>query len=147
MSERYRFELDTEQWRERLGPAAFAVLREHATERAGSSALDHEQRPGVFHCAGCATALFDAACKFDSGTGWPSFWRPLDGAVATRVDRKFFMTRTEVHCAHCGGHLGHVFADGPAPSGQRYCMNGVALAFHPLAKDSDPTAEDRTSGE
>ncbi|MGD9582352.1 MAG: peptide-methionine (R)-S-oxide reductase MsrB [Lysobacterales bacterium] len=131
MSERYPLTLSSEQWRQRLGPEAFAVLREQATERAGSSPLDREHRDGVYHCAGCAAALFDSRCKFDSGTGWPSFWQPLAGAVATRDDRKFFMTRTEVHCAHCGGHLGHVFADGPPPSGQRYCMNGVALAFQP----------------
>lgn len=134
MSEPFPFQLDTEQWRQRLDAEAFAVLREHTTERAGSSPLDHELRAGSYRCGGCAAVLFDAECKFDSGTGWPSFWRPMDGAVATRVDRKFFMTRTEVHCANCGGHLGHVFEDGPAPTGQRYCINGVALAFEPSAK-------------
>ena len=131
MSERYPFELSSDAWRERLGGAAFAVLREHATERAGSSPLVSEHRAGRYRCAGCAQELFDAGCKFDSGTGWPSFWQALAGAVATREDRRLFMRRTEVHCAHCGGHLGHVFEDGPAPSGQRYCMNGLALDFVP----------------
>lgn len=120
-----------EQWRCDLSPQAFHVLREHGTERAGTSPLNLEKRTGVFHCAACNTPLFDSGTKFDSGTGWPSFFKPLDGAVATSVDTKFGMRRVEVHCAKCGGHLGHVFEDGPAPTGQRYCMNGVSLTFEP----------------
>jgi peptide-methionine (R)-S-oxide reductase len=118
-------------WREALSPEAFRVLREHGTERPGTSPLNAEKRAGTFACAGCGTALFDAGTKFESGTGWPSFFAPLPGGIATTTDRSFFMTRTEVHCANCGGHLGHVFPDGPAPTGQRYCMNGVALRFEP----------------
>ena len=118
-------------WRARLTPEQFRVLRGHGTERAGSSALNAEKRPGRFRCAGCGAPLFDAATKFDSGTGWPSFWAPLDDAIATARDRSLFMTRTEVHCARCGGHLGHVFPDGPEPTGLRYCMNGVAMQFEP----------------
>jgi peptide-methionine (R)-S-oxide reductase len=116
-------------WQKRLTPAQFTVLRRHGTERAGSSPLDKEYRRGVYHCAGCALALFSSDTKFDSGTGWPSFWAPLPNAVGTRADRSFFMVRTEVHCRRCGGHLGHVFEDGPKPTGLRYCMNGVALTF------------------
>lgn len=119
------------EWREILSPEAFRVLRQHGTERPGTSALNTEKRAGVFRCAGCGTPLFDSAAKYESGTGWPSFWAPIEGAVATRTDRAFFMVRTEVHCATCGGHLGHVFPDGPAPTGQRYCINGVSLAFRP----------------
>jgi len=122
-----------EEWRRLLTPAQYAVLRGHGTERAGSSPLDKEYRRGRFLCAGCGAALFASEAKFDSRTGWPSFFRPLDGAVATTVDRKFFMTRTEVHCAACKGHLGHVFDDGPPPTGLRYCMNGVAMTFEPSA--------------
>jgi peptide-methionine (R)-S-oxide reductase len=122
-----------EEWRRLLTPAQYAVLRGHGTERAGSSPLDKEYRRGRFLCAGCGAALFASEAKFDSRTGWPSFFRPLDGAVATTVDRKFFMTRTEVHCASCEGHLGHVFDDGPPPTGLRYCMNGVAMTFEPSA--------------
>ena len=114
-----------------LTPEQHRVLRERGTERPGSSPLNQEKRPGEFECAGCGAQLFDAHTKFESGTGWPSFWKPLDGAVATTEDRTLFMTRTEVHCAECGGHLGHVFPDGPPPSGLRYCMNGVALTFEP----------------
>jgi peptide-methionine (R)-S-oxide reductase len=117
------------EWRAQLSPEAFRVLRQHGTERAGTSPLNLEKRDGTFLCAGCGTALFKADTKFESGTGWPSFWAPIEGAVATTTDRSFFMTRTEVHCATCGGHLGHVFPDGPRPTGQRYCMNGVSLAF------------------
>ena len=120
-----------EEWRAVLSPEAYRVLRRHGTERAGTSPLDREKRPGVFACAGCGTPVFTSEAKFDSGTGWPSFYRPIEGAVATREDRSFFMRRTEVHCATCGGHLGHVFPDGPAPTGLRYCMNGVAMAFTP----------------
>ncbi|WP_270936912.1 peptide-methionine (R)-S-oxide reductase MsrB [Falsiroseomonas oryzae] len=119
------------EWRAQLSPEAFRVLRQHGTERPGTSPLNAEKRPGTFDCAGCGTPLFEASTKYESGTGWPSFWKPIEGAVATRTDRSFFMTRTEVHCATCGGHLGHVFPDGPAPTGERYCMNGVSLAFRP----------------
>jgi peptide-methionine (R)-S-oxide reductase len=119
------------QWRARLGSEAYDVLRHAGTETAFSSPLDHETRPGTYACAGCALPLFDAKTKFDSGTGWPSFYQPLPKAVATSSDSTFGMTRTEVHCSRCGGHLGHVFDDGPPPTGLRYCMNGVALAFHP----------------
>jgi len=119
------------EWRAALSPEAFRVLREHGTERPGTSPLNAEKRPGVFACAGCGSPLFDAAAKYESGTGWPSFFAPIEGAVGTRTDRSFFMTRTEVHCARCGGHLGHVFPDGPEPTGMRFCMNGVSLAFTP----------------
>lgn len=119
------------EWRAALSPEAFRVLRQHGTERPGTSPLNAEKRPGIFACAGCGNPLFDAAAKYESGTGWPSFFAPIEGAVGTRTDRSFFMTRAEVHCARCGGHLGHVFPDGPAPTGLRYCMNGVSLAFTP----------------
>ena len=120
-----------EEWRSLLTPEQYAVLREHATERPGTSPLLEEHRKGTFNCAGCDLALYSSETKYDSGTGWPSFWAALDGAVGTREDTKFFMTRTEVHCARCGGHLGHIFDDGPAPTGKRHCINGVALAFRP----------------
>ena len=129
----FEFELSDDEWRARLSPEQYRVLREHGTERAGSSPLDREKRAGVFHCAGCDLPLFDAAAKYDSGTGWPSFWRPIDGAVGYKADRSWFMVRTEVHCRRCGGHLGHVFDDGPPPSGKRYCMNGVSLRFEPAS--------------
>ena len=119
------------EWRAALSPEQFRVLRGHGTERPGSSPLNAEKRPGTFLCAGCGEALFDAGTKFESGTGWPSFWAPIENGVATQTDRSLFMTRTEVHCARCGGHLGHVFPDGPKPTGQRYCMNGVAMRFEP----------------
>ena len=122
-----------EEWRRRLTPAQYEVLRKHKTERAGSSPLDREKHAGTFHCAGCELALFSSTTKFDSGTGWPSFWKPLDGAVATSQETFLFMTQTEVHCRRCGGHLGHVFDDGPKPTGLRYCMNGVAMIFRPSA--------------
>ena len=121
------------EWRASLSPEAFRVLRQHGTERAGTSPLNAEKRAGTFACAGCGQKLFDSDTKFESGTGWPSFFRPLEGGVGTSTDRSFFMTRTEVHCANCGGHLGHVFPDGPPPTGQLYCMNGVALRFEPAA--------------
>jgi peptide-methionine (R)-S-oxide reductase len=119
------------EWRESLSPEEYQVLRDHGTERAFTSPLNDEKRSGVFGCAACGQALFDALTKFESGTGWPSFFQPKDGAVATAEDRSFFTKRTEVHCARCGGHLGHVFEDGPKPTGERYCMNGVALSFDP----------------
>ena len=117
------------EWQETLTPEQFHVLRDHGTERAGSSPLNYEKRTGTFHCAACGQALFTSDTKFESGTGWPSFWAPIRDAVATNVDRSYGITRVEVHCAKCGGHLGHVFPDGPQPTGQRYCMNGVALKF------------------
>jgi len=119
-----------EEWRRTLSPEQYRVLREHGTERAGTSPLDKQYGEGVYHCAGCGQPLFASSTKFNSGTGWPSFWSPLDGAVETESDRSFFMVRTEVHCSRCGGHLGHVFDDGPKPTGQRFCMNGVSLDFH-----------------
>ncbi len=125
----FPFRLSDAQWRQRLSPAAYAVLRKHNTERPGSSPLDREKRRGTFHCAGCNHPLFASSTKFDSGTGWPSFWQPLPRAVGTKLDRSLLETRTEVHCANCGGHLGHVFDDGPKPTGKRYCMNGVAMVF------------------
>jgi peptide-methionine (R)-S-oxide reductase len=118
-------------WKATLTPEQYHVLRDHGTEQRGSSPLLKEKRAGVFTCAGCGKPLFASDTKFESGTGWPSFYAPLDNAVETTTDRSYGMTRTEVHCAECGGHLGHVFPDGPAPTGQRYCMNGVALAFEP----------------
>ena len=120
-----------EEWRRELSREAYRVLREHGTERAFTSPLNGEKRAGTFVCAGCGQALFSSDTKFESGTGWPSFYKPLDGAVGTSVDRSWFAVRTEVHCSRCGGHLGHVFPDGPPPTGQRYCMNGVAMKFEP----------------
>jgi peptide-methionine (R)-S-oxide reductase len=120
-----------DEWGQALSPEQFQVLRKHSTERPGSSPLNGEKRDGVFKCAGCGTPLFDSETKFESGTGWPSFFRPLGDAVGETTDRSMFMTRTEVHCATCGGHLGHVFPDGPEPTGLRYCMNGVAMKFEP----------------
>ncbi|MGB6175226.1 MAG: peptide-methionine (R)-S-oxide reductase MsrB [Methylocella sp.] len=120
-----------QEWRRLLTPAQYQVLRHEATEPAFSSPLLGEHRKGVFACAGCELPLFKSETKFDSGTGWPSFWSPIEGAVGTKTDRSFLMDRTEVHCRRCGGHLGHVFNDGPPPTGLRYCMNGVALKFLP----------------
>ena len=125
-----------EEWRERLTPQQYYVLRDHGTERAGTSPLDHEKRAGTFVCAGCELALFSSETKYDSGTGWPSFWAPPDNAIGTSEDNTFFTTRTEVHCRRCGGHLGHVFEDGPQPTGLRYCMNGVAMTFVPAQAGS-----------
>jgi peptide-methionine (R)-S-oxide reductase len=122
-----------EEWRKILTPEQFQVLREHGTERAGTSPLDKNYAAGTYDCAGCDLPLFSSETKFNSGTGWPSFYKPLDNAVGNTVDKTYFMTRTEVHCRRCGGHLGHVFEDGPPPTGLRYCMNGVALKFIPKA--------------
>jgi len=119
------------EWRTRLSPAQYAVLRQEATERPGTSPLNNEHRKGTFHCAGCALPLFSSDTKFDSGTGWPSFYKALDKAVIEQSDRSLFMLRTSVSCRRCGGHLGHVFDDGPRPTGLRYCMNGVAMTFTP----------------
>lgn len=119
------------EWRRQLGPQRYAILREGATERPFTSPLDREHRRGLFRCAGCGLPLFSSATKFDSGTGWPSFFRPLANAIVTRTDRKLLIARTEVLCRRCGGHLGHVFRDGPKPTGLRYCMNGLALKFQP----------------
>ena len=126
-----------DDWRHCLSPEQFRVLRQHGTERPGSSPLNYEKRSGIFSCAGCGQPLFSSDTKFESGTGWPSFWQPLPGAIETSVDNSHFMTRVEVHCASCHGHLGHVFPDGPAPTGQRYCMNGVSLTFQVADGDSD----------
>ncbi len=125
--------LSDAEWKKRLSPAAYKVLRHEGTERAGTSPLDREKRPGVFVCAGCRLPLFTSAMKFDSGTGWPSFFTTIPGSVGTSRDFKLIFPRTEYHCARCGGHQGHVFDDGPEPTGLRYCNNGVALAFIPKA--------------
>ena len=120
------------EWKKSLSPEAYDVLRHEGTEAPFTSPLNNEHRKGVFACAGCALDLYSSNTKFDSGTGWPSFWKPLDNAVQTKTDNSLFMTRTEVHCRRCGGHLGHVFDDGPKPTGLRYCMNGVAMTFKPV---------------
>jgi peptide-methionine (R)-S-oxide reductase len=121
------------EWREALTAEQFHVLREHGTERPGSSPLNYEKRTGTFHCAGCGTPLFSSNTKFESGSGWPSFWAPLPDAISTVTDNSHGMRRIEVRCATCGGHLGHVFPDGPRPTGDRYCMNGLALKFAPTS--------------
>lgn len=127
--------MSEDEWRKKLTPEQYQVLRKHGTERAGTSPLDKNYKPGTYYCAGCGAPLFEAETKFNSGSGWPSFYEPMDGAVKTSTDRSFFMTRTEVHCQKCGGHLGHVFDDGPKPTGLRYCMNGCALDFKPMEEE------------
>lgn len=119
------------EWKAQLPPDVYQVLRHEDTERAGTSPLNHEKRKGLFHCAGCDLPLYSSEAKYESGTGWPSFWESLPDAIGTREDRSFFMTRTECHCRRCGGHLGHIFDDGPKPTGLRHCINGLALTFHP----------------
>lgn len=140
-----RLDLPKSTWRRLLPADAYAVLFEEATERAGTSALNHEKRAGTFVCAACHLPLFRSTAKYESGTGWPSFFEPLPGALATKRDLKLILPRTEYHCARCGGHQGHVFGDGPAPTGQRYCNNGVALRFvaegEPLPPLRDPGAD------
>src|SRR5438093_13626949 len=126
-AEKFEVEKTDAEWRAQLTPQQYEILRKHGTERPGSSPLLKEKRKGTFACAGCDLPLFSSDTKYESGTGWPSFWAPLPGAVETKTDRSFFVKRTEVHCSRCVGHLGHVFDDGPRPTGLRYCMNGVAL--------------------
>lgn len=131
--EHFPFVLSEAEWRQRLTPTQYAILREHATERPGSCALNQEKRAGRFLCAGCGQVLFVSHNKFESGTGWPSFNDPVEGAIGTTIDRSHFMVRIEAHCSRCGGHLGHVFEDGPPPTGQRYCINGEVLVFEAMA--------------
>jgi peptide-methionine (R)-S-oxide reductase len=125
-----------DEWRKTLGKEQYHVLREHGTEAAGASPLNGEKREGVFCCAGCGAPLFDSTAKYESGSGWPSFSEPRQGAVGTAIDKSHFMLRTEVHCLNCGGHLGHLFSDGPPPQGARFCLNGAALGFQPKPGNS-----------
>jgi len=127
-----------DEWRKTLTPEQYRVLRKHGTERAGSSPLDKTYADGTYLCAACDLPLYESQTKFDSGTGWPSFYKPIDNAIGTSIDKSFFTTRTEVHCRRCGGHLGHVFEDGPKPTGLRYCMNGVAMKFAPKGAEQPP---------
>ncbi|MEL6166291.1 MAG: peptide-methionine (R)-S-oxide reductase MsrB [Cyanobacteria bacterium J06628_3] len=131
LNSQFKVNKSEEEWKQELTPEQFRVLRKHGTEPAGTSPLDKNYNKGIYVCAACGHPLFTSETKFNSGTGWPSFYASMDDAIETSVDRKFFMTRTEVHCSNCGGHLGHVFPDGPKPTGQRYCMNGVSLEFKP----------------
>ncbi len=136
---KFEIEKTPDEWRKLLTPAQFSVLREHGTERAFSHPYDKLYEAGVFNCAGCDLPLFSSTTKYDSRTGWPSFWKPLDNAIGTKEDRTLWlMVRTEVHCRRCGGHLGHVFEDGPKPTGLRYCMNGVAMKFVAAPADAKP---------
>ena len=130
----FAIKLSDAEWKKRLTPKQYAVLRQEVTEKAGTSPLNKEKRKGIYVCAGCGLPVFSSATKFESGTGWPSFWTPLPNAVGTKEDNTLFFKRTEVHCRRCGGHLGHVFDDGPKPTGLRYCMNGTAMKFRPAAK-------------
>jgi len=132
-TETFPFQLTDQQWREKLTPEQYQVMRRHGTEMPNSCALLHEKRAGVFSCAGCGQPLFESKLKFESGTGWPSFTVPIEGAIEESIDRSHFMERTEVHCSNCGSHMGHVFPDGPPPTGLRYCINGVALDFEAKA--------------
>mgnify|MGYP001401773415 CR=1 FL=1 len=133
-SKKFEITRTDEEWKKALTPEQFYVLRKHGTERAFTSPLDKTYTDGMYHCAGCDLPVFSSAAKYDSKTGWPSFWQPLDNAVGTTTDYQIGYPRTEVHCRRCGGHLGHVFPDGPKPTGQRYCMNGIAMKFVPKAQ-------------
>ena len=130
VSSRDSWNLSQEEWKNRLSPESYYILREEGTERAFSSQLNNEKRKGIFHCAGCDLPLFSSDTKYDSGTGWPSFWDSIKGSIETKVDFKLIVPRTEYHCSRCGGHQGHVFNDGPRPTGKRYCNNGVARIFN-----------------